>query len=125
CEKNTHPIYAHNNLGRNSVYCQEPAKNPELKGLVQKQDPANDPNLFFDHLVTTNASTVVLDSQPNTRPFGEKSGTSKTTPTVPKSTSSDANPSGDPKTTTDATPTVPKSTSGDADPKTTTDTTPT
>ncbi|KAI9607458.1 hypothetical protein H4Q26_005980 [Puccinia striiformis f. sp. tritici PST-130] len=125
CEKNTHPIYAHNNLGRNSVYCQKPAKNPELKGLVQKQDPANDPNLFFDHLVTTNASTVVLDSQPNTRPFGEKPGTSKTTPSVPKSTSTDANPSGDPKTTTDTTPTVPKSTSGDADPKTTTDTTPT
>ncbi|POV95712.1 hypothetical protein PSHT_15518 [Puccinia striiformis] len=125
-------------------YRQEPAKNPELKGLVQKQDPANDPNLFFDHLVTTNASTVVLDSQPNTRPFGgasskqqltrctkfcdcptEKPGTSKTTPSVPKSTSTDANPSGDPKTTTDTTPTVPKSTSGDADPKTTTDTTPT
>jgi hypothetical protein len=57
-------------IPRNSVYCQKAPKNSELKGLVQKQDPANGPLLFFDHLVTTNGSTVLLDSQPNTRPFG-------------------------------------------------------
>ena len=30
---------------RNSVFCQKAPVNAELNGLVQAQDPANDPNL--------------------------------------------------------------------------------
>lgn len=52
---------------RNSVFCQKAPKNPELNGLVQAQDPANDPNLFFDP--ATN-KTVLKGSQANTAPFG-------------------------------------------------------
>jgi hypothetical protein len=51
---------------RNSVFCQKAPKNSELNGLVQAQDPANDPNLFFDP--ATNV-TVKKGEQPNTSPF--------------------------------------------------------
>jgi hypothetical protein len=52
---------------RNSVFCQKAPKNPELNGLVQAQDPANDPNVFFDPALK---ASVQKGSQPNTAPFG-------------------------------------------------------
>ena len=52
---------------RNSVFCQKAPKNHELTGLVQAQDPANDPNLFFDPALN---ATVKKGSQANTFPFG-------------------------------------------------------
>ena len=51
---------------RNSVFCQKAPKNAQLNGLVQAQDPANNPNIFFDPAL--NAS-VIKGSQPNTAPF--------------------------------------------------------
>ena len=53
-------------LLRNSVFCQRAPKNPQLTGLVQAQDPANDPNLFFDPALD---ATVHRGSQANTFPF--------------------------------------------------------
>ncbi|WAQ89842.1 hypothetical protein PtA15_11A534 [Puccinia triticina] len=97
-EKNTLPIYP-DLIPRNSVYCQKPPKNSELKGLVQKQDPANGPLLFFDHLVHTNGSTVLLDSQPNTRPFGEKAGSPPATGTKLKQSDITSSSSTDAKST--------------------------
>jgi hypothetical protein len=41
--------------------------NAELNGLVQAQDPANDPNLFFD---VATKSTILKGSQANTFAFG-------------------------------------------------------
>lgn len=67
-EKNTPPDFSANPPRlRNSVFCQKAPKNPELNGLVQAQDPANDPNLFFD---PNGAKTVQRGSQANTAPFG-------------------------------------------------------
>ncbi|PPQ65699.1 hypothetical protein CVT24_012117 [Panaeolus cyanescens] len=68
-EKNTPPDYSSNPpLLLNSVFCQRAPRNPELNGLVQAQDPANDPNLFFDPSLK---ATVVKGSQPNTLPLPE------------------------------------------------------
>lgn len=70
-ERNTIPRYDTNPVEeRNSVYCQEPPKFPQLAGIVQAQNPANNPNVFFDPKVKTNSSSVLLGSQPNTLPFG-------------------------------------------------------
>ena len=67
-EKNTPPDFTTNPPSlRNSVFCQKAPKNSQLKGLVQAQDPANNPNLFFD---PATGATVTLGSQPNTLPFG-------------------------------------------------------
>lgn len=52
---------------RNSVFCQKAPKNPELNGLVQAQDPANDPDIFFDPALK---ASVTRGSQANTEPFG-------------------------------------------------------
>ncbi|KAF8656257.1 hypothetical protein AX16_002693 [Volvariella volvacea WC 439] len=67
-EKNTPPDFSTNPPSlRNSVFCQRAPRNPELNGLVQAQDPNNDPNLFFDPAL---GRTVLKGSQPNTFPFG-------------------------------------------------------
>jgi hypothetical protein len=67
-EKNTPPDFTTNPpTNRNSVFCQKAPKNAQLNGLVQAQDPANDPNTFFDP--ATKAS-VKKGDQPNTFPFG-------------------------------------------------------
>lgn len=67
-EKNTPPDFTTNPpANRNSVFCQKAPKNPELNGLVQAQDPANDPNLFFD---PATQATVKKGTQANTSPFG-------------------------------------------------------
>lgn len=67
-EKNTPPDFTTNPPRlRNSVFCQKAPANSELDGLVQAQDPANDPNLFFD---PAKSATVTLGSQPNTFAFG-------------------------------------------------------
>ncbi|KJA19472.1 hypothetical protein HYPSUDRAFT_56606 [Hypholoma sublateritium FD-334 SS-4] len=66
-EKNTPPDFTTNPpKNRNSVFCQTAPKNPELNGLVQAQDPANDPTLFFD---PATKATVIKGSQANTSPF--------------------------------------------------------
>ena len=68
-EKNTPPDFTTNPPRlRNSVFCQNAPKNSQLNGLVQAQDPANDPRLFFD---PATQATVTLGSQPNTFPFGK------------------------------------------------------
>ena len=67
-EKNTPPDFTTNPPRlRNSVFCQKAPNNTQLNGLFQAQDPANDPNLFFD---PAKAATVTRGSQPNTFPFG-------------------------------------------------------
>ncbi|RPD59979.1 hypothetical protein L226DRAFT_462918 [Lentinus tigrinus ALCF2SS1-7] len=67
-EKNTPPDFTTNPpTNRNSVFCQKAPKNSQLNGLVQAQDPANDPNLFFD---PATQKSVTKGSQPNTFPFG-------------------------------------------------------
>ncbi|KAF8071900.1 hypothetical protein FPV67DRAFT_1483096, partial [Lyophyllum atratum] len=67
-EKNTPPDFTRNPPAlRNSVFCQKAPKNLELNGLVQAQDPANDPNLFFD---PATKATVKKGDQANTAPFG-------------------------------------------------------
>lgn len=66
-EKNTPPDFStYPPTLRNSVYCQKAPKNSQLNGLVQAQDSANDPNLFFDPATRT---TVTRGSQSNTLPF--------------------------------------------------------
>ncbi|KAG8967675.1 hypothetical protein FRC03_009512 [Tulasnella sp. 419] len=71
CEKNTPPDFTTNPPTlRNSLFCQKAPKNAELDGLVQAQDPANDPNLFFDPATKT---TVTLGA-PGTIPFGGSTG---------------------------------------------------
>ncbi|KAF4613479.1 hypothetical protein D9613_007807 [Agrocybe pediades] len=71
-EKNTPPDFTANPpIARNSVFCQKAPKNPELNGLVQAQDPANDPNIFFDPALK---QSVTKGSQPNTFPFGGAAG---------------------------------------------------
>ncbi|KAG8940744.1 hypothetical protein FRC00_012821, partial [Tulasnella sp. 408] len=77
-EKNTPPDFTVNPpANRNSLFCQKAPKNPELNGLVQAQDPANDPNLFFDPAT----KTTVLLGAPGTSPFNGAS-TSDTTEDV-------------------------------------------
>lgn len=67
-EKNTPPDFStQSQTLRNSVFCQTAPKNSQLNSLVQAQDPANDPNLFFDPAL---GATVELGSQANTFPFG-------------------------------------------------------
>ena len=67
-EKNTPPDFTTNPpTNRNSVFCQKAPKNAELNGLVQAQDPSNDPTLFFD---PAKQATVTKGSQANTAPFG-------------------------------------------------------
>ncbi|KAI0359976.1 hypothetical protein OH77DRAFT_1493446 [Trametes cingulata] len=67
-EKNTPPDFTTNPpTNRNSVFCQKAPKHSELAGLVQAQDPANDPNLFFD---PATGKSVKKGDQPNTFPFG-------------------------------------------------------
>ncbi|KAL0954553.1 hypothetical protein HGRIS_003518 [Hohenbuehelia grisea] len=67
-EKNTPPDFSTNPPTlRNSVFCQKAPKNPELIGLVQAQDPGNDPNIFFDPAL---GKSVRLGDQANTAPFG-------------------------------------------------------
>jgi hypothetical protein len=67
-EKNTPPDFSTNPPTlRNSVFCQKAPKNPELNGLVQAQDPNNDPDLFFD---PATKATVKKGTQANTAPFG-------------------------------------------------------
>ncbi|QRV75196.1 hypothetical protein RhiJN_03211 [Ceratobasidium sp. AG-Ba] len=67
-EKNTPPDFSTNPPSlRNSVFCQKQPRNSELAGLNQAQDPANDPNLFFDPVTK---KTVQKGSQANTSPLG-------------------------------------------------------
>lgn len=67
-EKNTPPDFTTNPpTARNSVFCQTPPRNPELVGLNQAQDPANDPNIFFDPACKC---SVTKGSQANTAPLG-------------------------------------------------------
>lgn len=67
-EKNTPPDFTTNPpTNRNSVFCQTPPRNSELVGLNQAQDPANDPNIFFD---PATKSSVTKGSQANTEPLG-------------------------------------------------------
>ncbi|CAA7266990.1 unnamed protein product [Cyclocybe aegerita] len=78
-EKNTPPDFSTNPPTlRNSVFCQKAPKNPELNGLVQAQDPANDPDLFFDPALK---ATVRRGSQANTAPFD---GVAANPPAVPQ-----------------------------------------
>ncbi|CDO74976.1 hypothetical protein BN946_scf184945.g48 [Trametes cinnabarina] len=73
-EKNTPPDFSTNPpTNRNSVFCQKAPKNPELNGLVQAQDPANDPNIFFD---PATGKSVKKGDQPNTFPFGTSGSSS-------------------------------------------------
>lgn len=66
-EKNTPPDFTTNPpTARNSVFCQTPPRNPELVGLNQAQDPANDPNIFFDPACKC---SVTKGSQANTAPL--------------------------------------------------------
>ncbi|KAJ6538459.1 hypothetical protein DFH09DRAFT_1398180, partial [Mycena vulgaris] len=69
-EKNTPPDFTTNPpTPRNSVFCQKAPANAALNGLVQAQDPANGPDLFFD---PAGAKSVKLGTQANTVPFGGK-----------------------------------------------------
>ncbi|KAL5486066.1 hypothetical protein ACEPAI_7110 [Sanghuangporus weigelae] len=72
-EKNTPPDFTTNPpTNRNSVFCQQSPRNAELNGLVQAQDPANDPNIFFDPAL---GASVTLGSQANTFPFSTSDST--------------------------------------------------
>ncbi|KAF7352466.1 hypothetical protein MVEN_01211500 [Mycena venus] len=76
-EKNTPPDFKTKPPTlRNSVFCQKAPKNAELNGLVQAQDPANDPNVFFD---PATQKSVKLGAQANTRPFDGKAASNATT----------------------------------------------
>ncbi|KAK0223337.1 hypothetical protein IW262DRAFT_1269388 [Armillaria fumosa] len=98
-EKNTPPDFTTQPpTPRNSVFCQTAPKNSQLNGLVQAQDPANDPNLFFDPAL---GATVKLGSQANTFPFGTN-GTSDTNSTVIESTASETAQATEIATTTDS-----------------------
>ncbi|KAF9468058.1 hypothetical protein BDZ94DRAFT_1247081 [Collybia nuda] len=97
-EKNTPPDFTTNPPSlRNSVFCQKAPKNPELNGLVQAQDPANDPNLFFDPALK---ATVQKGSQANTAPFG---GAAAPPPAVPTPSSPAVTPTATPERAVDAT----------------------
>lgn len=74
-EKNTPPDFTVQPPAlRNSLFCEKAPKNPELNGLVQAQDPANDPKLFFD---PATKATVLL-GQPGTSPFNGASTSGST-----------------------------------------------
>lgn len=76
-EKNTPPDFTTNPPSlRNSIFCQKAPRNGELVGLVQAQDPANDPNLFFDPAY---GKTVRKGEQQNTLPFCTKGSASDST----------------------------------------------
>ncbi|KAG9224911.1 hypothetical protein CCMSSC00406_0001938 [Pleurotus cornucopiae] len=82
-EKNTPPDFSTDPPTlRNSVFCTKAPKNSQLNGLVQAQDPDNDPDLFFD---PATQSTVRKGEQPNTFPFGQTDASppSPATPTEP------------------------------------------
>lgn len=67
-EKNTPPDFTTNPpTNRNSVFCQTPPRNAELVGLNQAQDPANNPDIFFDPACKC---SVKKGSQANTSPLG-------------------------------------------------------
>ncbi|TDL16560.1 hypothetical protein BD410DRAFT_617640 [Rickenella mellea] len=67
-EKNTPPDFTTNPpTNRNSVFCQTAPKNAQLNGLVQAQDPANNPDIFFD---PATKQSVKKGAQANTFPFG-------------------------------------------------------
>ncbi|CAH7686181.1 expressed protein [Phakopsora pachyrhizi] len=72
-EKNTRPLYNTTpETGRNSLYCQRDPRHKVLLGLVQAQDPANDPQLFVDASVKppeSPSSTVRLGSRRDTFPL--------------------------------------------------------
>ncbi|KAF8349140.1 hypothetical protein F5887DRAFT_949554 [Amanita rubescens] len=85
-EKNTPPDFTTNPPTlRNSVFCQKAPRNSELNGLVQAQDPANNPDLFFD---PATQKTVKKGEQPNTFPFGTNNSTCSKSSTANKQTSS-------------------------------------
>ncbi|EPQ51272.1 hypothetical protein GLOTRDRAFT_81429 [Gloeophyllum trabeum ATCC 11539] len=87
-EKNTPPDFTTNPpTNRNSVFCQKAPKNAELNGLVQAQDPANDPDAFFD---PATKATVKKGSQANTFPFGQSGATGNSSSSVSASASSSA-----------------------------------
>ncbi|EKM58301.1 uncharacterized protein PHACADRAFT_252512 [Phanerochaete carnosa HHB-10118-sp] len=90
-EKNTPPDLSTNPpTNQNSVFCQTAPKNAELNGLVQAQDPANSPNVFFDPGLN---QSVAKGSQPNTFPFGtagSSNSTSVSSSTVASAASSSA-----------------------------------
>ncbi|KIP05829.1 hypothetical protein PHLGIDRAFT_36220 [Phlebiopsis gigantea 11061_1 CR5-6] len=90
-EKNTPPDFTTNPpTNRNSVFCQKAPKNAELNGLVQAQDPANDPNIFFDP--ATKAS-VKKGAQANTSPFGTSGAASNSSSAASAASSSAASSS--------------------------------
>lgn len=72
---------------RNSVFCQKAPRHAELNNLVQAQDPANDPQLFFD---PASKATVKLGSQANTKPFVVGNGSAATDTTGSSDASSSA-----------------------------------
>ncbi|KAK0446346.1 hypothetical protein EV421DRAFT_272192 [Armillaria borealis] len=101
-EKNTPPDFSTQPpTPRNSVFCQTAPKNSQLNGLVQAQDPANDPNLFFDPAL---GATVKLGSQANTFPFGTNgtSTSSDTNSTATESAASETAQATDTATATDS-----------------------
>lgn len=87
-EKNTPPDFTTNPpTNRNSVFCQKAPKNAELNGLVQAQDPANDPDAFFD---PATKATVKKGSQANTFPFGQSGSSGNSSSSASASASSSA-----------------------------------
>lgn len=74
-EKNTPPDFTTSPPTlRNSVFCQKAPKNQELNCLVQAQDPANGPDLFFD---PATGKFVKKGSQANTFPFCQNANGNK------------------------------------------------
>jgi hypothetical protein len=87
-EKNTPPDFTTNPpANRNSVFCQKAPRNPELNGLVQAQDPANDPDLFFD---PATKATVRKGTQANTSAFGGANANAPAPSSVPETAPSSA-----------------------------------
>ncbi|KAI0342837.1 hypothetical protein BDW22DRAFT_158073 [Trametopsis cervina] len=79
-EKNTPPDFTTNPpTNRNSVFCQKAPKHAELNNLVQAQDPANNPNIFFD---PATGKSVQKGSQANTSPFKVGSGAASNSSTT-------------------------------------------
>ncbi|KAG8808672.1 hypothetical protein FRC17_003829 [Serendipita sp. 399] len=88
CEKNTPPDFTTNPPTlRNSVFCQKQPRNSQLVGLNQAQDPANDPDLFFDPVTK---ATVRKGSQANTAPLGGGGGGQAAPAPAPVASSSEA-----------------------------------
>ncbi|THH01484.1 hypothetical protein EW026_g1254 [Hermanssonia centrifuga] len=87
-EKNTPPDFTTNPpTNRNSVFCQKAPKNAELNGLVQAQDPANDPNIFFD---PAKQASVTKGSQADTSPFGTSGDASAASSVISSAAASSA-----------------------------------